>query len=255
MSEFVSIAEGQKQSGLRLVLLRGLPSPWGQAARGIFRVKGLDYTAVSPGRDDALEALEAWTGQTSYPAAMYENEAPRSGWAEILLLAERLAPKPALIPADARQRALLFGVAHEICGEMGLGWARRLVAVDTGLRADPGNAISKMLGDKYGYREDSAVEAPGRVIATLRMLTGLLAESHAAGGRYLLGTELSAVDIYWATFCNLVRPLPPEQLAMPEALRPMFTANDDATLEALDPTLLEHRDMMYAEHLELPVVL
>jgi hypothetical protein len=56
---------------------------------------------------------------------MYNNERPRAGWAEILLLSERLAPNPSLLPKDAVDRALVFGLAHEICGEQGLAWSRR----------------------------------------------------------------------------------------------------------------------------------
>ena len=42
---------------------------------------------------------------------------------------------------------------------------------------------------------------------------------------------------------------------MPESLRKGFEAMDDDTRKALDPVLLEHRDRIYREHLELPVVL
>ena len=44
------------------------------------------------------DALLAWTGHENAPIAVYENEKARAGWAEILFLAERLAPEPRLIP-------------------------------------------------------------------------------------------------------------------------------------------------------------
>jgi hypothetical protein len=69
--------------------------------------------------------LKEWAGQRSGPILMYNNERPRAGWAEILLLSERLAPNPSLLPKDAVDRALVFGLAHEICGEQGLAWSRR----------------------------------------------------------------------------------------------------------------------------------
>src|SRR5262245_1303560 len=98
--------------GLRIVLLRnGRPSPWGQAARSLFELKGIGFQRVARLDSDPPGFLEEWTGQSSFPTVAYDDERPRSGWAEILLLAERLAPKPALIPADARERALLFGLA------------------------------------------------------------------------------------------------------------------------------------------------
>jgi hypothetical protein len=70
--------------------------------------------------------LKEWAGQRSGPILMYNNEWPRAGWAEILLLSERLTPNPSLLPKDAAERALVFGLAHEICGEQGVAWSRRL---------------------------------------------------------------------------------------------------------------------------------
>ena len=176
MTGFVGIQEARDLPGLRLVLLRGLPSPWSQAAKGILEIKKIPYTRVTRTRDDPSDALEDWTGQTSFPAAMLDDEPPRTGWAEILLLAERLEPAPPLIPADPAARALCFGLAHEICGEMGLGWCRRLMAIDAGLAANPDNPISKMLGDKYGYGPAAAAAAPGRVVDVLRLLSKRLTE-------------------------------------------------------------------------------
>ena len=252
----VSISEARKLSGLRLVVLQGFPSPWSQAAKAILRVKQLPYTLVHRTPSDPPGALEAWTRQSSFPAAMFEQERPRTGWAEILLLAERLAPEPALVPADPEQRALFFGLCHELCGEMGLGWARRLESVVAGLARTPPDPIAKWLGDKYGFSPESAALAPGRVRDVLGLLAELLAQSNARGGRYLLGAELTALDLYWATFCNLVSPLPPELLTIPERMRPIFTHPDPAIHELLRKTgLLEHRDRIYRERLELPVVL
>lgn len=251
MKEAISIREARTRGGLRLVLLAGLPSPWSQAAKSLFEIERVPYVPVHKASDDAGDALEAWTGQTSYPAAMYEDEPARTGWAEILLLAERLAPAPRLLPKDAAERARLFGYAHEICGEMGLGWCRRLVSVEAGMQADPPNPVSVWLGRKYGYREDSIAQAHERIPAILRALDALLA---ASGGEYLLG-DLSALDVYWATFCNLVAPLPDEQLALPRGIRPMFTATDRPTLDALSPALLALRDRVYERHLRLPVEL
>ena len=72
--------------------------------------------------------------------------------AEILLLAERLAPTPSLLPADPAVRALAFGLAHEICGEAGLGWSRRLQMVHASLQNAGGFPVpvAKYLGKKPG---------------------------------------------------------------------------------------------------------
>jgi len=53
----------------------------------------------------------------------------------------------------------------------------------------------------------------------------------------------------------LFKPLPPEHCPMAEALRPAFETMDEETAKALDPILIEHRDFVYAEHLELPLAI
>ncbi|MDJ0849417.1 MAG: hypothetical protein QNK04_13675 [Myxococcota bacterium] len=253
--EFVSFEEARERDGLRLVVVSGVPSPWGEAAKGILHVKKIPYVAVR--LETANRELVEWAGEASGPVAIYEDEAPRSGWAEILLLAERLAPAPPLLPADAGQRAELFGLSHEICGQMGLGWCRRLAGVASSLAGGPGfpKPVAEYLAPKYGYREGIGPEAQRRVIELLGLLGGRLAAQRERGSGYYLGDTLTALDIYSATFMALFRPLPPEQCPMPEPLREAFESSDDETAAALDPILLEHRDRIYAEHLELPLTL
>lgn len=251
MSESLSLAEAREQPGLRLVAMRGFPSPWTQAAKGILHIKKIPHALCAPGEGEGEADLVEWTRQASYPVAMYEDEAPRSGWAEILLLAERLAPEPSLLPKDPARRALHFGIAHEICGEMGLGWCRRLCAVAAGYRSDPPAPMAVWLGAKYGYRPDSAAVAESRVVEVLGLLDQTLREG---GGEYLLG-ELTAADVYWATFCNLLAPLPQEKMPMNEQMRATFTAREPAVLAALTPELVALRDRVYERHLVLPVLL
>ena len=252
MVEFVEATEAKARSGLRMSCVGGVPSPWGEAAKGILHVKQIPWVGIrlGPGNVELVE----WTGQASAPVAMYEDEPPRSGWAEILLLAERLAPAIPLVPEDAAERATLFGLSHEICGEMGLGWCRRLTGVADGLegRGGFGKGISGYLGDKYGYRDGCGPEARQRVIDIARMLAARL---HENGSGYYLGDRLTALDIYSATFVAMLNPLPPEQCPMPEPLRAAFESLDEPTRKALDPILFEHRDRIYAEHLELPLTL
>ena len=251
MTDFLSLKEARERRGLRLVLLRGFPSPWSQAARGLLHVKNLPYAACAPGEGEGEADLVAATGQNAYPAVLYEDEAPRSGWAEILLLAERLAPTPRLIPAAPAKRALLFGLGHELCGELGFGWCRRLCVVHEGYNADPPDPLMRWLGDKYGYRPDSHAVARARVIEVLELLADTLEKS---GGEYLLG-ELSALDIYWATFCNILSPLPPDRLPLPKTMRAVFASAEPEVTAALAPELLALRDRVYERHLELPVEL
>lgn len=253
--EFVDFEAARDAKGLRMVVVSGVPSPWGEAAKGILHVKGLPWQAVR--LDPGSETMFAWTGSRSGPVLLYEDEPPRSGWAEILLCAERLAPTPRLIPGDPVDRALLFGLAHEICGEEGLGWTRRLQGVHSSLHGGPGfpAPVAQYLGDKYGYRADDAPGYDARVRALLRMLADRLKAQDATGSRNLLGDSLTAVDIYCATFMALFDPLPEAQCPMPQPLREAFSTVDDETAAALDPILLAHRDRVYETTLELPLSL
>jgi glutathione S-transferase len=248
--DFVDTADAKQRAGLRLVTVGGVPSPWSESAKGIFHVKSIPFVGVRFSPADT--ELRAWTGCDNAPVAVYEAEKPRSGWAEILLLAERLRPEPRLVPADPEQRAWLFGLAHEICGEMGLGWARRVLGVHESLATDGGagfpRGVAEYLGGKYGYRGDNAPECRRRVVEVLRLLAARL-----AGRRYYFGDGLSALDIYSAAFMALFRPLDRASCPMPEALREAFEVKDPEIVEALDPSLLDHRDRVYREHLELPV--
>lgn len=252
---YVSVEDAIKRPGLRMVVVGNVPSPWGEAAKGILHIKSIDWVAVRLTYDS--EPLKQWAGERSGPVAIYNDEAPRSRWDQILLLAERLAPLPALLPADAAERALTFGLAHEICGEGGLGWSRRLQLVDAGLRNAGGfpERVSKYLGRKYGYRPERASEVAARVVDLLRMLSARLKAQRQNGSRYYLGNEMTAVDVYSATFMGLFRPLPEEQCRMDAATRAAFESRDAEIDAALDPILIDHRDMMYAERLELPLSL
>ncbi len=105
MLQYRSFNEIVDHPGLRIVLVKGMPSPWGQAAKTIFEIKGLDYVAAPwlPGEPNA--DIVAWGGEASAPIVAWAKEKPINRWIDILYLAERLAPKPSLIPTDATQRA------------------------------------------------------------------------------------------------------------------------------------------------------
>ncbi len=252
---YIDLKQAQEQQGLRMVVVAGIPSPWSEAAKGIFHVKQLPWSAV---RHDPRDSdMANWTGSRSAPVVMYNNEAPRSGWAEILLLAERLSPEPALLPKDAKERALALGLCHEICGEMGLGWSRRLESVHKGLIGVGGfpEEIAKYLASKYGYQKQQAPGYGQRVVSLLKMLGECLHAQREVGKPFYIGSELSAVDIYSATFMAYFKPLPPEQCPMLDIIRPVFESLDGPIAEALDPILIEHRDFIYSEYLELPLSL
>ena len=101
--QYIGVEEARIRNGLRMVVVGSVPSPWGEAAKGILHIKGIEWAAVRLVNDS--EPLKEWAGQRSGPVAIYDNEPPRSGWVEILLLAERLAPTPPLLPTDPAERA------------------------------------------------------------------------------------------------------------------------------------------------------
>ena len=253
--EYVSVADAIARRGLRMVVLGKVPSPWGEAAKGIFHIKHIDFAAVRLVYDNP--ALASWAGQLSAPVAIYDDEPPRSGWAEILMLAERLAPQPALLPLEPEARGRAVLLAGKFCGQGGLGWYRRLQLVHAGVTKTGGfvDRVAGYLGGKYGYDAAAAELYAPRVIGLLGEFAGMLRARRAAGKTYYLGDEPDAVDVYSAAFMALCKPLPAEQCDMHPGLRAAFEWLDPATAQALDPLLLDHRDMMYSRHLQLPLSL
>lgn len=254
--DYRSVEEVRDLPGLRLVLTRGVPGPWGEAAKSIFQVKKIPFVAVAQYGGMDNPDLVAWTGRANAPVAVYGNEAPRDGWAEILFLAERLRPEPRLVPADEEDRALMLGLCFEMCGEQGFGWSRRLMLTDSlllGRTPEPMRKVGETLGARYGHSKAAAEAAPGRVVAILRLLSAQLARQKAAGRRYLVGDTLSAADLYWAAFAVLVEPMPAELCPIPDMLRGFYADVGPVVAAAMDPALLEHRDRIYREHLPLPM--
>ena len=258
--KYASIADARKMSGLRLILGEvAVPGPWREACKGIFYVKKIPYTPVaSASADGSQRELIEWTAQASAPVAIWNDERPRSTWIEQLFLAERLQPEPALIPANIDERATMFGMINEIAGENGLAFQRRHQLIH-GTVSNPNTdertrKFWTRFGGKYLYSEAAAAAAPARVASILKFLDARLAQQKARGSKYFIGDKLSALDIYWATFSGIIRPLPPEQCPMASNFREFYTSRDAEVVAALSPALVEHRDFIYREYLELPIV-
>jgi hypothetical protein len=257
LADYVDVAEARSMPGLRLVLTAGVPGPWGEAAKGLFRVKRMPFVRVRQEGGGPNRDLAEWTGQTSAPVAAWNDERPRTTSTEILFLAERIAADPPLFPARADDRALMLGMSHEVYGELGLGWCRRLMIFDTVLGgADPAATETTGVGAmavKYGYSRPAARAAQARVAAIVEMLAGQLAREQRRGSRFFIAGQLTALDIYWAAFAAMLEPLPHDVCPMPASIRALYSVTDPATLAALDRRLLEHRDFVYREFLELPL--
>ncbi|HKU89791.1 MAG TPA: hypothetical protein VJP84_08350 [Steroidobacteraceae bacterium] len=253
--QYLSVEEAIPRRGLRMVVVGQVPSPWGEAAKAFFHIKQIDFAAVRLVYDN--EALKNWAQQLSGPVAILDDEPPRSGWAEILMLAERLAPTPALLPLQPEARARALRLAEDFCSQDGLGWHRRLQLVHAGLTQAGGfpERIAGYLGKKYGYASANMERSAARVRELLGGFAAVLRAQRDAGHEYYLGETFSAVDIYSATFMAMFKPLPEELCTMHPHVRQALEWLDAPTAAALDPILLEHRDRVYRRHLQLPLSL
>ena len=255
---FVDLEEARTARGVRMLAAAALPSPWTEAAKAIFHVKQIPLLCVRFRRGDPAQA--AWSGVRNTPAVLFDDEPPRAGWAEILSLAERLGGAASLVPAALPERVRLFGLAHELAGEHGLGWNARLIMIHGSL--DSGGArsfplsVAQYLAPRYCYAPEHAARARARAVAILAFFDRLLAESRSAGHAYLLGDELSALDLYLATFLTPFVGVTVEECpAMAPPVRPAFQHLAEVIGADLPPALVEHRRKIYREHLPWPIAL
>jgi glutathione S-transferase len=250
--QYLSVAEARGLSGLRLVLTAGVPGPWGEAAKAVFGFCKVPFAPVAQQAMAPNDELVAWTGHRNAPIACLDDAPPLTGWHEILLLAEELGQGPSLLPADPAERALCLGLCLEVAGRDGLGWNRRLQIMAAPVMAG-GNPALEELARTYGVTRETIARAPARNAAILSGLAAQLQRQANAGSGYLVGSALSAADLYWACFSMMVAPLPQAVNPMPDWLRTSYADCDPVTAAALDPLLIAHRDRIYAEHIGLPL--
>jgi glutathione S-transferase len=249
---FVDLETAKASSGVRLVMLKGAPSPWSQAAKAIFQVKGVDVLGVWSVPGD--QALRAWTGVPNAPVVVFDQELPRSHWADILALAERIAPSVPLVPDDIDERVRAFGLCNEIMGQGGLVWCMRLSLVELSLTSQGtrgySTSIAQYLGARYGYTKGCGAAADARIVDILTALEAQLQR----GGPYYFGSQVSALDIYSAAAMDTLAPLSEADCPMHPKTRAAFESRRDAASFALPQGLLAHRDHMHREHMPLPIV-
>jgi hypothetical protein len=250
--QYKTVAEAKDLPGLRLALTAGGPAPWSQAAKSVFHVKKIPYIPVAQHSGQANEELVAWTGHRNAPVAMYDKEPARTGWYEILMLAERLAPTPSLVPQNVEERATMIGLSNELCGEEGFTWQARHLMFDTVLKAQGDAFKQNPMYQAYGYSVQNAAAAPGKIRPILAALSARLHKQQGAGSRYFVSGQLTALDLYWANMSQIVDPYPPEKNPMPDFFRQVWAPIRAAVESALDPILIAHRDFIFAQHLTLP---
>jgi glutathione S-transferase len=248
---FVDLQTAQRSQGIRLVMLQGAPSPWSQAAKAIFEVKRVDVLGVwmSPGDP----AITSWTGVPNAPVVIFEEEPPRAHWADILALAERVAPEVSLLPLGFEQRVRAFGLCNEVMGHDGLVWNMRRSLIDLSIasRGERGYslAVAQYLGARYGYSAGCGAAASARVAEILGALDTQL--QHARP--YYFGDQVSALDIYSAAALDALAPLPHVLCPMHPKTRAALEARRDAAEHTIPGRLLDHRDRMHSEHMPLPM--
>lgn len=250
--DYLTVEEGRAQGGLRLVLTRGVPGPWGEAAKALFRLHNVEFLPVQQLAGEANVELVEWTRHRNAPIALYEEEAPRVRWLEILDLAERLGTGPSLIPADRTDRMFMLGLINEIAGEGRLAWNARTLMFHAGVGAgDSGAPVNPMYID-YRYDPDAVEPSVAWIEEFLAYLGSHLKAQANKGSPYLVGQDFTAADVYWAYFSNMLNPLPPEQCPMPDGVRHVWNVLAES-VSAYDPIIIEHRDRILAEHLVLPL--
>lgn len=240
--------------GLRVFVTAGAPSPWSQAALAILHFKKLPFALVRTRASDP--AFSEWNGARNLPAVLLDNEPVRTGWAEILALAERLAPDDRLVPADAADRVRLMGLSHELMSEGALLWCARLLAIEAGLATEGREGFplqaARYLAPRYGA---GTVPVPLIRERAAGILAHLAAELARSSGLYFCGDRIGALDLYSAVAMNALVPLPDSLCPMLPGMRAAFEWMGRSLTGAIPEALLTHRDRVVSRYFELPIEL
>jgi glutathione S-transferase len=251
MIEYVELERARTAPGVRMVVTNVVPSPWGEAAKAVFRLAGVSVLAVRSQRGNA--AQDAWTHAHNVPVVFHDDEPPRTVWSQIVALADRLARPGTVLPVEIDRRIRTMGLLHELAGENGLGWSARLLMIHASLTEGRGfpRPVGQYLAAKYGYAPEAIDAARAQAIAILSALAAELGDA-----AYFGGASPNALDGYAATFLTPASPITEEQCpAMAPALRVAFGVAAEQLEAHLPATLRAHRDRMFAQHLALPIVL
>ncbi len=251
--EYLSVEEARKLPGLRLVLTAHLPGPWGEALKSVLAMKSLEYVAAAQEAGAENTALVGWTGQASAPVLAWQDEKPRCGWLEQLVLAERLAPEIPLLGRNIGERVQVVGMCREIAGEGGLGWVRRTQLTGTVMASGDAPPFMQVMADRYGYSEAAYAASEGELLACLDYFSARLVEQQQHGSDYLVADTVTAADLYLANFIGMLAPLPPELNPMPAHMRQAYSYLTPAMAEALQGTLTDYRDRVYRLHIKTPL--
>lgn len=238
--------------GLRVLVTAGAPSPWSQAALAILHFKKVPFLLVRTRATDP--AFREWKGAVNLPAVLFNDDPVRTGWAEILALAERLAPEARLVPADATERVRVLGLSHELMSEGAMLWCARLLAIEAGLATEGREGFplqaARYLAPRYGSGTVPVQQLRDRAA---EILSHLAAELERSSGPCFCGDTLSALDLYSAVAMNALVPLPDNLCPMAPPMRDAFEWMGKQLAGAIPPALLAHRDYVVSRHFDLPI--
>jgi glutathione S-transferase len=256
--EFVDVATARSAPGVRIVVAGIVPSPWSEAAKGLFRVGNIPVLAVRRMRDAA--EITAWTGVDNTPVVFHDAEPARTNWSAITTLAARLAGPDVLVPDEIGARAEVMGLLHEIAGEDGIGWNGRLTMIHITLTSGGKRGfplpVGQYLARRYGYTPEAADRSRARIERQLHALGDRLRAQRALGHAYLGGARISALDIYCATFLTPLSAISAEDCPQLEpALRLAFGSAHDELGALIPAELAAHRKMILERHLAWPIAL
>jgi glutathione S-transferase len=145
------------------------------------------------------------------------------------------------------------GLVNEIAGDGGFAWNARLLMLHAGAMAQgPEVAQKNPMYAEYQYDPSQIEDTKVLIESFLEDFAALIKTQYDNGSRYLVGSSLTAADVYWAYFSNMLQSLPPEQNPMPDGLRQSWAVLGKA-VQGWDPILIEHRDRIFEEHLILPL--
>ena len=250
--DYLSVSEAREMNGLRLVLTQGVPGPWSEAAKAVFRQKNVAFSPVAQAGGGPNPELIDWCRHRNAPVALYNDEPPRVRWMEIVELAERIGDGPSLIPDAIDQRMAMVGLVNEIAGESGFAWHARHLMLAAGHQQAGDKVLSTPMYQEYGYDPATTDSAIARVKQVLDHLAQRIADQKARGSDYLIGAALSAADIYWAYFSQLLESYPEPKNPMPAGLRGAWSMVA-AAIGDYPAGLIEQRDGIFDKYLELPL--
>jgi len=256
--KFISLEEAASmEKGTRVTFVPGVQAMFSEALKNICHVKKIPLIRVlhpimgvdeKTGEDRQAKLYEL-TSQTSLPTMFHDKERPRNVWIEQLDLAERIGSKdsPRLIPDKFELRADMLGLCAVVLGEDGLTWNMRIL-------------IDSPLGQKYGYSEEASSAAPKKIAEVITLIDKRLEAQEKQGSRYLVGDELTALDIYWATMSMTVLPVPLEIMPKTKQNQGMlmfFAANSEIPeiANVLTERIKTHQQYILTTYCETPAVL